>query len=129
MILRSRVREQLFSMQTITVYLMSTIFFNIKFTYFRICVFFREWRKPRAKHVIFVSLISTILFLYFYLLTYPRLFFSWIEKAMSSACQTQLVVVPIEQQFINEWSLTLARKICSDSVNHTPSCGNQNIRL
>lgn len=50
-------------------------FFNIKFTYFRIRVFFREWRKPRAKQVIFVSLISTILFLYFYLLTYPRLFF------------------------------------------------------
>jgi hypothetical protein len=51
------------------------------------------------------------------------------EKAMSSACQTQLATVPIEQQFANEWSLTLARKICSDSVNHTPSCGNQNIRL
>jgi hypothetical protein len=50
------------------------------------------------------------------------------EKAMSSACQTQLAAVPIEQQFVNEWSLTLARKICSDSVNHTPSCGNQNIR-
>lgn len=32
-------------------------FFNIKFTYFRIRVFFREWRKLRAKHVIFVSLI------------------------------------------------------------------------
>jgi hypothetical protein len=51
------------------------------------------------------------------------------EKAMSSACQTQLAAGPIEQQFVNEWSLTLAKKICSDSVNHTPSCGNQNIRL
>ena len=116
-----------FSMQTDFCISNVNYVFNICLLIFVSASFFVN-EESHEQCMSFLYIMATILVLYFYLFSNLR-HFSWMKKATSSACQTQLAAVLNEQQFVNEWLLTLARKICSDSVHHTPSCGNQNIRL
>ena len=128
--LRLRVREQRSQCKPIFVSLMTTIFliYVYLFSYPR----HFSWMKKAMSSECHFCISNVNYFGFIFLLIFESASFFVNEESheqciSNTTCSSAAVLN--EQQFVNEWLLILARKICSDSVHHTPSCGNQNIRL